>query len=163
VETLYFNVPQSDIRAVLLENAQGVLRFQRAGEQGWTLLGLGEEEELDQEQVDSLLARVSSITLRRPLGTEVEESYGLQDPQAVVTLETEKGTYELRVGAQDPEDDGYVVSSSESEYVVRVPEGNVKDLVEWGREDFLVAEPTGTPTPEAGDLSEPTPEATATP
>jgi hypothetical protein len=86
------------------------------------------------------------VTLQRPLGTEEETAYGLDDPQAVVTLETADGTHTLRVGAQDAEDSSYVLAWSGSPFYVRVSEFSVRDFVEKTRDDLL-QQPT--PVPEA--------------
>jgi hypothetical protein len=88
----------------------------------------------------------------QPLGKEEQASYGMANPSAVVTLQTHNAdtgdhTYTLTVGAQDPDDTSYVVISSESPYYVRVSGYSVQNMVENGRDDFLV-QPTPTPTPE---------------
>ncbi len=77
----------------------------------------------------------------------------MDNPIAVVTLRTqseEEGTknYTLRVGAKDPEDNSYVVISSESPYYARVSEFAVQRFVEAVREDFLELPPTPEATPE---------------
>ncbi|NIV28342.1 MAG: DUF4340 domain-containing protein, partial [Anaerolineae bacterium] len=88
---------------------------------------LAEDETLNTSAVQTLLSRATSVNLLRPLGTEEKAEYGMDNPIAVVTLRTqseEEGTknYTLRVGAKDPEDNSYVVISSESPYYARVSE-----------------------------------------
>ncbi len=156
VDRTYLEVPQDQIVAVTLENANGRFEFVKAGET-WTMAGLAADEPLDEGAVNTLVNRARLTTLQAPLGKEELPAYGLDDPQAVVTLqtETEQGgsrTYTLWVGAQDPEDNSYVVKSSESAWYVRVNEFAVSDFVEKGRQDFIVQP---TPTPEA--LPEATP------
>ena len=152
VDPTYLNVPQGDVTAVTLENENGQFTFVKddAGEEGggnWTMEGLGADETLDEGRVDALLRQAALVNMIEPLGKEDQPEYGMHEPGAVVTLSTEEKTVTLRVGAKDPDDNSYVVTSSESPYYVRVAEYNVKELVENAREDFLQQEPT--PTPEA--------------
>ncbi len=158
VERAYLDVPVDQNVALTLENEQGRFEFAKEGE-SWSLKDLAIGETLDEASVKTLVNKARYATLLRPLGKERQPSYGLDEPRAVVTLQThgEEGdkTYTLWVGAQDPADSSYVVKSSESDYYVRVSEYAVKDLVEKGREDFLQQAPTPTPVTEA------TPESTA--
>ena len=152
VDTTYLNIPQGDVTAVTLENRNGQFAFVKegAGEEGggtWTMEGLTADEMLDGGKVDALLRQAGLVNLIEPLGKEDQPEYGMDEPGAVVTLSTGENTVTLRVGAKDPDDNSYVVTSSESPYYVRVAEYSVKELVENAREDFLRQEPT--PTPEA--------------
>ncbi len=155
VDRNYLSVPQDQIVALTLENANGRFEFKKEGET-WTLADLAPDEILKQETVQSLANRVAIITLLQPLGKEKKASYGMDQPAAVVTIQThsdEAGdkTYTLWVGAKDPTDDNYIVKSSESEYYVKVGQYTVNDLVEKKRQDLLELPPTPTPTatPEA--------------
>jgi len=152
VDTTYLNIPQGDVTAVTLENRNGQFAFVKegAGEEGggtWTMEGLTADEMLDGGKVDALLRQAGLVNLIESLGKEDQPEYGMDEPGAVVTLSTGEKTVTLRVGAKDPDDNSYVVTSSESPYYVRVAEYSVKELVENAREDFLRQEPT--PTPEA--------------
>jgi hypothetical protein len=146
------NIPQGDVTAVTLENGNGQFAFVRedAGEEGggtWTMEGLAADEVLDGGKVDALLRQAALVNIIEPLGKEDQPEYGMDEPGAVVMLSTEEKAVTLRVGAKDPDDNSYLVTSSESPYYVRVAEYNVRNLVENAREDFLRQEPT--PTPEA--------------
>jgi hypothetical protein len=156
VERTYFSVPSDDVIALTLKNANGTFRFAREGEE-WVMDGLEGDESFDANNFRTILTRSTSVSLLRPLGREEQADYGMDEPSAVVTLETggdEPKSYTLTVGAQDAGDSSYVVKWSESPYYVRVSEFTVSDLVTRAREGFLAA----TPTP----LSE-TPEAEGTP
>jgi hypothetical protein len=155
VGTTYFSVPSEEVVAITVENAQGTLEFEKEGE-SWALTGLAPDDTLNEGMVRSFVNRAISVSLLRPLGMEDLDAYGMQEPNAIVTIRTlgedaVEETYTLRVGAQDPEDNGYVVKSSESPYYVRVREFSVQDLVEKGYDDFIELPPTPTPgdTPEA--------------
>jgi hypothetical protein len=151
VDRTYLEIPNDQIVALTLENTNGRLEFVKEGET-WTLVGLQAGDVLNESSVTTLVNRAAFTTLLEPLGTEEKAAYGMADPNAVVTIYTasdEGGerTYTLWVGAQDPEDNSYVVTSSESPYYVRVAEFAARDFVGKAYEDFL-QQPT--PTPEAG-------------
>jgi hypothetical protein len=103
---------------------------------------LGAAETLDEAQVTAVLRRASSVRISKPMGREERPSYGMDDPNALVTLETDEKTVTLRVGAKDPDEASYTVKSSESDYYVAVAETSVKALVENGRDAFLKQPPT---------------------
>jgi hypothetical protein len=151
VERVYFQVPQEEMVAVTLENAQGRFDFRKLGD-AWTMTDLSPEETANEATIRSVVSRVASVALTRPLGKTEEAAYGMDMPSAVVTIRThtdEEGdkTFTLRVGAKRVTDNTYVVSSSESPYYVRVSEFTVQALVENGRQDFLELPPTSTPEP----------------
>jgi hypothetical protein len=88
----------------------------------------------------------------RPLGKEAQADYGMDAPQAVITLQTVGAegttrTYELSVGAsrQEGGSAGYVFKSTESPYYVHVAEYTVQDWVEKTRDGFMVVPPTPEP------------------
>jgi hypothetical protein len=145
VDTTYVDLPRDEITAMTLQNEHGTFEFAKEGET-WTMAGLAEGEILDDGVLQSLLLRATNVTLQQPLGTDEEASYGLDVPQAVVTLETAGETHTLRVGGQDPEDSSYVLGWSGSPFYARVSAFSVKDFVEKTRDDLL-QQPT--PEPEA--------------
>jgi hypothetical protein len=151
VDRAYLDIPEDQIIALTIENANGRLDLRNVGDAGWMLTDQAEDETLDQSKVTSLANRAAYITLLEPLGREEEPGYGLSNPNAVVTIGThseegEDQTYTLWVGAQDAEDNNYVIRSSESPYYVRVSEYSVKDLVEYTRDDLMEVPPTPTPS-----------------
>jgi len=147
VDTTYVDLPREEVTTFTLQNEQGTFEFAKEGEV-WIMAGLAEDEILDDNAVQTLLGRATRMTLLRPLGTGEETAYGLDEPKAVVILEIADETHILRIGAQDPEDNSYVVAWSGSPFYVRVSEFSVQDLVEKAREDLL-QQPTPTPAPEA--------------
>jgi hypothetical protein len=138
--------------ALTLENANARFEFEKGDTGTWTMKDLAADETFNENNVTSLVTRVSSLRMLRPLGKVEQDDYGLKEPNAVVTVEThdDEGnakTYTIRVGAKDDEDNSYVVISSESPYYVRVSEYTVKDFVERTWDDFLELPPTPTPEP----------------
>ncbi|MFW6082563.1 MAG: DUF4340 domain-containing protein [Chloroflexota bacterium] len=150
ISTSYQSVAQADVTRMTLENTHGEFVFEREDEETWSLVepALEEGESLDQTQVRAVLLRAASVTKKKPLGKEPKSGYGMEEPSAVVTLETEDETITLRVGAEDPDEASYVVKSSESDYYVLVATTSVSALVESGKDAFL-QEPT--PQPNSGD------------
>lgn len=139
IDPLYFTVPTTATTALTLENANGTFEFEKDGE-SWTLTDLAEDETFNESSLTSLLNQASSVQMTAPLDTEAEASYGLREPQAVVTLETDDQTYTLTIGAQDETTNDFFVSSSESPYYVRVAEFTGNNFVDKTRDDFLVIE-----------------------
>ncbi|MFQ5812255.1 MAG: SBBP repeat-containing protein, partial [Anaerolineae bacterium] len=128
----------------------GVFDTSHNGSYDAFVVKLNADETLNENNVKSLTSRVSSLRMLRPLGKTGQDDYGLDTPNAVVTVQTrdEEGntkSYTIRVGAKSDEDNSYVVISSESPYYVRVSEYTVKDFVEKVRDDFLELPPTPTP------------------
>ncbi len=156
VDTSYFNLAQSDITSLSLRNSKGSWQFVKDEEGNWGMPALTAGELLDNTQVDSLLSRAASVTMMRPLGIEELPAYGMDEPLAVVTIGTADATYMLRVGAKDPDDNSYVLKSSESPYYVVVSEYAVDTFVTIGSEDLLLPTPTPRES-EEGEVPEQTP------
>jgi hypothetical protein len=136
VDTLYFTVPQTATTHLTLENQNGTFEFARDGNT-WTMSGLEEGETLDQAAVTSLLSQAGSVRLTDVLGTEEQANFGLAEPLAIVTLETEDGTYTLQVGARDDVTNSYVFNVSNSPYYVRVAGWAGDAFVDKTRADLL--------------------------
>lgn len=147
IDTTYLRINPADITKMTLENGNGTFTFVKDDEDKWTMAGLSGDETVDETKVSALVRRAAAITMIRPLGKEEQPDYGMDKPNAVVRFETANGPITLRVGALNPEDNSYVVISSESPYYVRVSKYIVDDLVEKSRDDLL-QQPT--PTPETG-------------
>jgi hypothetical protein len=152
IDTTYLSISQDDVIKMTLENANGVFVFARDEENNWTMDGLAEDESLAQTEVTSAVWQASTLNMTSPLGKQVQADYGMDEPSAVATIETADKTITVWVGAKDPDDNSYVVHSSESPYYVRVSEYGVQSLVENARADFIEVPPT--PTPE-GDADAP--------
>jgi len=143
IDTTYFSVDEMELTRVTLENDSGTFVFTKDVGGNWTLTGLKAGEELNAGEVSTIINRLTSIVLLRPLGLTEDPSYELDDPSAVVTMEAGGRTITLLVGAQHPDDNSYAIKVSESPYYVRVAGYGFQALVENTRDDFLVQ-----PTPE---------------
>lgn len=146
VDTSYLSIPQDSITKITLQNANGEWTLTKDEEGNWLVAELAEDEELDTASVNSIVSRVSAVSMLRPLGMEAAPVFKLDDPSALVTIETTEKTVTLQVGAKFTEDNSYIVKSSESPYYVQVAEFSVKDLVEQNHEGFVSLPPTPTPS-----------------
>lgn len=145
VDTAYGQLDQATIKRVVLENKQGTFELVKDGD-AWTLADLAEGEQLNTANVETIVRNASNMSLLRPLGKTEEASYGLDDPNAVITLVTDdRVIHRFTIGARDASDNSYVIKSSDSAYYVRTSEYNVKAMVENDRSDFL-QEPEAAPT-----------------
>jgi hypothetical protein len=162
VDPVYLSVPQDKIVAATLQNANGTFDFVKDAANLWTLKGLSSTEQPNTDAVATLLSRLNSIQLLKPLGKEAKPEYGLDKPGAVVTaVVSDTGglkTYTLRVGAKDASGD-YTIISSESPYYVQVAGFNVDQFETQTRAQFLAA-PTPAPTVAPTAIIPPTIEAT---
>jgi hypothetical protein len=100
---------------------------------------------LNESAVAGLLNQAASVRMTVPVGKADQPSFGLDQPLAVVTLQTQEGdeakTYTLRVGAKD-DANSYIVSFSGSPHYVRVAEFTGNNFINKTRADFLEAIPT---------------------
>lgn len=148
VDPVYLRVEPERVAAFELVNAAGSFRFERSGD-GWAGLTPGAGEVVDQQRVSAFVDRVSTLRMRRPLGTEPPGDYRLAERAAVVRLalspdaDGEAGTMELLILAGGDDDYDYVVKSSDSEYYVEVPSFTLADLVDADRSTFVTADDTG--------------------
>ncbi len=147
IDTTYLSVSQEDVTGMTLENRNGAFTFTKDAEGNWTMDELAADDTLAALKVDAVVRQATSLKLVDPLGKEEKAAYGMDDPNAIVTLEAEGRTITLYVGVKDAEESHYIVKSSQSPYYVQVAEFSVKAMVENTRDDFIEQPPT--PTPEA--------------
>ncbi|MCB0062928.1 MAG: DUF4340 domain-containing protein, partial [Caldilineaceae bacterium] len=142
IDTSYLAIPQTDIQALTVENAQGTLSFTEVSTDTWTLDDLAEGETFNQNNLTSLLTRFSGLNMVQPLGKEAQPAYGMENPAATVTIvhQPTGGTAEtttLTIGTEPLENGNYVVKSSDSAYYVEVASFSVENILNRGRADYL--------------------------
>ncbi|HVO69780.1 MAG TPA: DUF4340 domain-containing protein [Aggregatilineaceae bacterium] len=100
LDLTYFSVPQDNVVGVKLENPNGTFEFTKT-DGAWTLAGLGPDEQLNPDSVTGLLARVAQVRMTQPIGTTQEDSFGMDAPQATITLtvQEQKVTQPAETGA----------------------------------------------------------------
>ncbi|MBX3010214.1 MAG: DUF4340 domain-containing protein [Caldilineaceae bacterium] len=142
IDTSYLAIPEPEIQALTIENAQGTVSFTRPTTDTWTLSDLAPGETFNQNNLTSLLTRFTGFNMVKPLGKTEQPIYGMTTPTATVTLQTqpaggEAKTITLLIGQQDPATQNYIVKSSESEYYVEVAAFGVENILNRGRADYL--------------------------
>ena len=142
IDTRYIQLEQSALTAVTLTNENGTFPFTPTAGGSWGLSDLAATEMSNTQNINNLLFRLPGLRFARPLGMNVVPAYGLDNPQAIVTMTTAQGEFELRVGAQDENGDYYAAYSG-SDYYVLLSASTVTDFVNWTRADFLLDEPEG--------------------
>lgn len=155
IDTLYLSMVSSDIQTFELVNTQGRFYFERDADGTWTFPDVAAGEEFLPNNVSSLVTQISSVRMQTPLGTTAQPEYGLDSPQATVTvgLEREDGSQEtISLAVGNPDEDGnYVIKASNSPYYVRVTGFTVDQFLERGRDAFLAqpddAASDGNPAP----------------
>lgn len=91
IDTSYLSLNPDEVVALSLENAQGSFNFEKS-DGTWTLQGLGAGQTFDAENFDALVRQVSSLNMEKPLGKENKPEYGLDTPQARLTLTVQPAT-----------------------------------------------------------------------
>ncbi|MDW8052948.1 MAG: DUF4340 domain-containing protein [Anaerolineae bacterium] len=172
INTLYFTSTQEAVSKVAITTITGTLTFQRVSTDTWQMDGLASGETFNPSRLETILSRVASLYMVRPLGKTPKPEYGMDKPTAILTLTLKSDVSSLAplvltIGARDDKDSTYVVKSSQSPWYARVNAFVLEEIVNARREDFLQPASTPTPTPEATPAGEftttPTPEPTATP
>ena len=154
VDPVYFTVPREQVTGLTQENAQGRLWMEKDQSGEWTLQEEIPDRPVEQIKARSLVRWASSIRMIKPLGKELLDSYGLENPAAVVTVRTLRddgslGESVLRIGAKDAHDQGYVMKSSESDYYVLIADTTVSIFVDRGSSNLLEPPPPVPPEPSA--------------
>ncbi|MBI9047272.1 MAG: DUF4340 domain-containing protein [Anaerolineaceae bacterium] len=144
VDPNYVTLPQENMTAMTLENANGTFDFKLV-DGIWTMADLSEEQVFLPNNVISLLGQLSSVRLLEPLGKEALPAYGFDDPRAKITLtmeneETGSQSYTFLVGATFEDQDAGAFYFSGSEYYILINEFTVTNFVERDMEDFIQQE-----------------------
>jgi len=167
INTSFIQANTDDIQALTLENANGVFALTRDAEGAWTLSGLNEGESVNQTEANTLASRATSLAMSHPLGKELKEEYGLEPPQATLSITLAPTTtitdasgslvssYELAVGAHNPDDNTYPVRSTLSDYIVAVSAATMTPLISDTLASLVVA-PVITDTAEITETTVPT-------
>jgi len=149
INPTYLSVPQDKILSATVENAQGKWEFAKDALNQWTLKGLTADQKFNPDSAVTMLARLSSLSMLKPLGKTAKPEYGLDKPVATVTVvvsdTASTKVYTLKVGTKDAAGN-YPIISSDSTYYVSVAGFNVEQFVTANLDTFLVK---ATPTPAA--------------
>ena len=152
IEPVYYKVGLDDVTAVALENSKGSFELTKDDDGEWSFTDQAEGEELDQAAARTLAFRVSSLSMRRPLGLSDDAGYGLQEPVALVKFAAKDAdgnleSHTIRVGAPFGEADEYIAKSSTVAHYMTMGAYSVGDFLNKERGDYLL--PARAATPEA--------------
>jgi hypothetical protein len=153
IDTTYIALTADDVNEVIIENENGRLDFTRNADNEWQLAGLAEGQEFNQTAFTTVLNQLVNLHMNAPLGTAEQPNYGLDNPQATVTLVTADDTSTLLIGAKDEATTTYTAKWSGSDYYVTISAFSADKLVMATPADYI-QEPTPpaeaiTPTPES--------------
>jgi hypothetical protein len=150
IDTTYLTLNQEQIMAVRIQNTNGTFNFTKGDDSLWIYEGVGEGEEFDTEAFLTTVNRLASIRMLEPLGTEVQPSWGFEDPGATVVFELQdetQSTRQLTLTIGGMLADNYAAKSSDSPYYVKITPVYASSLLEMSHDSLLVTEPTPTPEP----------------
>ena len=142
VDPGYIKINPEQVTSFTQDNPQGMFRLENNDEEGWVVDGAEDDRVLDQAKVTSLVGKLATLQLLRPLGKEELEAYRLGTPVSKVTLGTRAGDRNtedtvIHVGATFEDESAFVVKSSKSSYYVLVADAVVADFIEQGLESLL--------------------------
>jgi hypothetical protein len=142
----YLQIPNADIQAVTIANANGTLDFTRVNTDTWTLAGLGEDEVFNNNNFQTILTRLGTLNMVAPVGKEIKPEYGLEAPTATVTVTAqtaggETQTQTLVIGAKEEGGTNYYAKSSASEFVVKLASYTAEQFVNDTRDRYLQPPP----------------------
>lgn len=158
INPTYLEAPRERQRRIAIKNKNGDFVLVRQPNGQWSMDGLAAGETINANNLSTLSARLDSLAMVEPLGTQAQVDYGLQPPTATVTLEltptvvvsgaaSAPETVTLDVGAKHGKQDAYVVKSSGSNYFVTAASATLDPFVHYGRSDLVVTAPvTNTAT-----------------
>lgn len=144
----FLDVAEDDLKQVEFPSVTLV-----RSDDGFTVDGLGEDEEANKEAVDGLISKITNPTLKTVEGRGEEALAALDSPDLRFTVVRNEGnpiTYRLKAVA-DGED--YLLATSQSDYVFRIANYAAKPLVEATRENLVnaVGESSEEASPEPGE------------
>jgi hypothetical protein len=146
-ERSYVDTPKNDVWAVEVTNEKGSFKLERDPVSNqWAALGV--DGALDSSKVDQLVDRVRSIRLERPVGKNLEPSYGLAPPAGTVRLTVGTSTVAgapppstevqtVQLGARVEGKNERYVKASTSDYVVVVNDSSVETVLEREASDLV--------------------------
>jgi hypothetical protein len=154
IDTQYFGIERDNLKSITVENANGAFEFTKDGDT-WRYNGLADGEVFDPDSITTLLTRITSVRMTQPLGKTLQDSYGMTDPEAVVTLvvdepvETEaeateeppqmvERTYTLTFGNQAADSSDHIFFASNADYYVEVGSFVADTVLNLNHDDLLV-------------------------
>ena len=117
----------------------------------WQLVGLGNKEETNTEEVHGLMNKLSNLRIQSLLGTEDKPEYGQNEPELEFKLARQNGE-ELSYRISKPKEGGYyVLTRSDLDQYFKVAELTVKPIKDTVRAKLVKAKAEETPAEPAAD------------
>ncbi len=190
IDKVYFSAPRDRIAHVAItianDQANGTtsFRLERAGEEGWVLLGAGGvRSPAESDKVDSLLRAMSRVSLSELVGRIDDDEVAFGDPVAEIRLglvapresnetggagELDAGEEEdadtsgfeiaetrtLRVVLAPGESERYWLHAEGSEFVAEVARWTIEELLDAGVKNFQAKEEETDASPEIVEVED---------
>jgi len=148
VETEYFKIKEESVNSFVVNNQRGRNQFVKNETGDWSILDKSSPGSLNQVKIKSVLSKITSISLRKPVGMERKPEFGYDDANAIVEIygsdsNKDKFSYILTVGSEysgtesNVNDVLFYVKATNKDYWVLVPEYEVLEIVEVDYDYFL--------------------------
>lgn len=150
IDTTFITITQDQIMALSVENGNGTFKFAKGDDGVWIYEGIGEGEEFDAESFLTTVNRLASVRMLEPLGTEVQPSWGFEDPGATVIFgmqDETQSTRQLTLAIGGMLAGNHAAKSSDSPYYVKIAPVYASTLLEMTHDSLMVTEPTPTSEP----------------
>jgi hypothetical protein len=89
VDLQYVSVSSDAVVSLKLESPNGVFEFNKVGDE-WQLSDLAEGETFNPDGFTTLLNRATSVRMSKPISTTLDDSFGIDAPQAIITVTTQE-------------------------------------------------------------------------
>jgi len=148
VETEYFNINEDFVNSFVVNNQRGKNHFVKNETGDWSILDKSSSESLNQVKIKSVLSKITSISLRKPVGIERKPEFGYDNANAIVEIygsdsNGDKFSYILTVGSEyagtesNVNDVLFYVKATNKDYWVLVPGYEVLEIAEVDYDYFL--------------------------
>lgn len=143
IDTTYVSLDQTTVTAIQVQNANGTFDFTQTGGT-WSYAELGAGEAFDTTKISSMTRQATGMRMSAPLGRTLDPAWGLDDPQATVTV--------TWLETVTPEPEPTATGPTATPFPTVTPSSLVSPLVPTftpGGEDIPeeILEPTATPEP----------------
>ena len=144
IDTTYVSIDQTTVSSIQVENANGSFDFTQAADGTWAYAGLEPGEVFDPASISNMARQATGMRMSAPLGRTLDPTWGLDDPQATVTVHW----VETIIPTPEPE-------AAPAETATPLPTGTPSSLISplvptgtpGGNVPDEVLQPTATPEP----------------
>lgn len=138
IDTSYVDVAEPT--RIEVQNAQATITLDKDDTGAWRVAELRPDAKVDESRVRSFVGAARVLRAVEPVGKTAKPEYGLDDPEATVTLSAGETTTRYVIGAEV--DDMRYVKADGRDYIVRVRKFGLDSVLGQTPEKF-VEEPMG--------------------